>query len=885
MRKIIDRKTAYRAVVLLIALLAVLSIWPGRLWTEVMETSAGGDRIEEDKTVNVESFYSQKFVARYDRLSSVDIYISKVEKGRYFDVTVCDLGGRELIKTLVDTGDKVIPGYVRATLEYHVEVGKEYILYVRGCRSKVDINFETVPDNPEYVGSLYEHCSGGLDVVTITEVPGMHIAAGYNYRIPMSKKISLAVIAVIAAITALLYGLIGLYFSKRPGRNSIITVERCVKFVANPIATVFYLALMIMVFPLKVFDTRAVDIVFYEIGLIVAAGITFYAINHKVVKSEVGISFIDGIDAGNRVRYFLVMLSMAIGMWYSCCCMNDDYDTFRHLSERKMAISFIVMMLLTFSAKEAFNALNLVWLIASGIGGVYYYKQNLFPETEPDFVEKNTAIKYAVIIFMLGGILAINLIKLFASYIHEKLNKNIRVSEERASISRYGIFVYIFFVVLIVMRNGSWWGVALAATFSCLYLRGLVWKGRKDWLSILSGGLMLNFGISFVYCLMFRCFAGYVSGRYGFLFHTQTVTAEYLTVMGAVAAVLLAVKIVALPKNYGVKDLIKTAWKELILFGLISVYAIFTVSRTAYVSLFICAFCVLMCYKKRFGKILIAMIVSVVVCFSPVFTLQRIIPAMVGNPVLMINDDTDPFVRGGAAWGSPNYMCVERFANLFASKILGFDVGTYDYPHDIYNYDPETGKPYLDEYGDPVDDIEENESFGMSAPETDNMLASTQFTNAEAMMLLTATDGDENEAEDDEFEEGSTLLDKLDSISNNRITIYRTYLKEMNLTGHAEQPILPDGMVAYHAHNTYLQVAYDRGVPAGIMFVVFVFGSIVFGLKFFKKNKEKQPLALVPFVIAIGFMVAGMSESVFEFSYPMTPALMLSIFPLMQNNK
>ena len=52
-----------------------------------------------------------------------------------------------------------------------------------------------------------------------------------------------------------------------------------------------------------------------------------------------------------------------------------------------------------------------------------------------------------------------------------------------------------------------------------------------------------------------------------------------------------------------------------------------------------------------------------------------------------------------------------------------------------------------------------------------------------------------------------------------------------------------------------------------------------------QKNKEKQPLALVPFVIAIGFMVAGMSESVFEFSYPMTPALMLSIFPLMQNNK
>lgn len=890
MRKIIDRKTAYRAVLLLIALVTVLSIWPARLWTEVMDTSAGGDRIEEDKLVNFENFYSQKFVARYDRLSSVDIYISKMEKGRYIDVTVCDIGGRELIKTLVDTGDKELPGYVRATLEYNVEVGEEYILYVRGCRSKFDINLETVPENPEYVGSLYEH-SAYSEGSGITEIPGMHIAAGYNYRIPISKKISLAIIAVIAAITAFLYGLIGLYFAKRPGRNGLITVEKCVKCVANPIAAVIYPALMIMVFPLKVFDVRAADIIFYEIGLIVAAGITFYAINHKAVKSELGISFIDGIASGDRVRYFLVMLSMAMGIWYSCACMNDDYDTFRHLSERKMAISFIVMMLLTFTAKEAFNVLNIVWLVVSGIGGVYYYNRNLFPESEADFTEKNTAIKYAVIIFMLSGLLAINLIKLLAGYINEKLNKNIRVNEERASVSRFGVFVYVFFVVLIVMRNGSWWGVALAATFSCLYLRGLVWKGRKDWLSILAGGLMLNFGISFVYCLMYRCFAGYVSGRYGFLFHTQTVTAEYLTVMGAVSAVLLAVKIVALPKDSGAKELIKTAWKELILFGVISVYAIFTVSRTAYISLFICAFCVLMSYKKRFGKILIAMIVSVVVCFSPVFTLQRIIPAMVGNPVLMANDDTDPFVRGGAAWGSTNYMCVERFVNLFAGKILGLDMGTYDYPHDVYNYDLETGKPLLDEYGDPIDEtVEENESFGMTAPNADNMLASTQFTDAEAMMLLTAADGDENEAEEIEAEEGesegeSTLLDKLDSISNNRITIYRTYLKEMNLTGHTDQPILPDGMAAYHAHNTYLQVAYDSGVPAGIMFVVFVFGSIFVGFNYFKKNKDKQPLALIPFVIAIGFMVAGISESVFEFSYPMTPALMLSIFPLMQNNK
>ena len=71
--------------------------------------------------------------------------------------------------------------YVRAPLELNVEVGKEYVLWIRGCRSKFFINLETVPDNSEYIGSMFEN---GI------EIPGMHVAARYNYRLPISKKIS-----------------------------------------------------------------------------------------------------------------------------------------------------------------------------------------------------------------------------------------------------------------------------------------------------------------------------------------------------------------------------------------------------------------------------------------------------------------------------------------------------------------------------------------------------------------------------------------------------------------------------------------------------------------------------------------------------------------------
>jgi len=864
MRKIIDRKTAYRAVLLIFAMIAVLSVWPGRIWTEVMETSAGGERIEKDMEVNCDHIFSQKFVARYDRLSSLDIYLSNMEKGRYIDVSVCDLSGRELIKSFIDTNGETIPGYIRVPLEYNVKVGEEYLVYIKGCRSKFFINLETVPDNSEYIGSMYENDG---------EVPGKHIAMGYNYRLPISKKISVVIIAGIALVTLLLYGLIGLYFSKHEEKNSIITVERCVKCVANPIAAIIYLTLIIMVFPLKIFDQRGIDIIFYEIGLFVAAGITFYAINHKAVKSEVGISFIDRIEATDKVRYFFMMLSIAMVIWYGCDYMNGYANIFHMLSERRMTIWLLVLTILTFTGKEAFNLLNLVWLVGSGIWGIYYYRISEIPNTENEFDLQNAATKYGITVIVLGGFLVINLIRLLVGYIQDKLYKNNHVNENRARVSVFGVFVYLLFVALIVMRNNRWWEVALAVTFTCLYVRGLVWKGRKDWLNILSGGLMLNFIISLCYCLMHRCFAGYVSGRYGFLFHTVTVTAEYLTVMGATAAVLLAVKIVALPKGSGIKELIKTSWKEMILFGWISAYAIFTVSRTAYVSLFVCVFCLLIYYWKKFGNILIVMAVSVLVCFIPAFTLQRMIPAIIGDPVILEYDDTDSFVCGGAAWGSTNYMCVERFSNLFANKILGIDVETYDYPHDINNYDPETGLPFYDFYGNEYEEGDDEACGGAGGERPDMLLASSQFTNAEAMMLLDTLNGYVDES------------NRWDVLFNGRLTIYRTYCNNLNMTGHEEQPTLPNGEVALHAHNAYLQVAYDSGVPVGIMFAIFILGSFACGLIYCRKNEKEQPLALIPFAIVIGFMVAGISEWVFQFSNPTTLTLMFSIFPLMQNNK
>ncbi|RKM54266.1 hypothetical protein D6853_13635 [Butyrivibrio sp. X503] len=862
MRSIVDKKTAFRAVLLIFALVAIMSIFPCRIWTNVLNTYDGGNRQPGSQEVNCDYNISQKFVAQYDRLSSVDIYVDSLEKGHYMYVSIRENYDTSYFNTFVDISDATLPGYVNIPMEFDLEVGKEYSLFVMGCRSKYNVVFTDVPDNSQYVGSAFLN--------ETNEFPGRHLDAKYNYRLPISKKLSLILIAAILAVTALIYALIGIYYNKYREKNSLITVGKVVKVVANPIAAVLFLTLMIMVFPLRIFDMRVADIIFYEIGLLISAAIVFYAINHKAVKLPNGVSFFEGIELADKVRYVFIMFAMAMVIWNSCESMNGLANIFVWLPERRMIIWFAIMILLTFTTSEVLNIPNLIWLVASALAGFRYYGLNKLSPDENEYDLFNLKLKYEIIIAVLGGIVVINVIRILFRYITDKTSREIKISG-------YGILVALFFIGLILMRKDRLWEPMLATMFLCLYIRLAKWKGREHFTRIVAGGLMMNFAISLGFSLLHRYFSGYVSGRFGFIFHTQTVTAEYMIFMAGAATVLLAAKIVAFPKGLGVKELFKSAWKEMILFGWISAYAIFTVSRTAYLSIFVVVFTVLAVvstrHKKQFIRILATMIAAVIICFPATFTLQRIVPAMVARPVFYAPDDADQFVRGGASWDNSNFMCIERFVNLFESKILGMEVGEYDYPNDILNYDMKKGEPIYDYYGNPYDgsdEQEDRESRGIEPSSEDNLLAAAGISRAELAMLLEISHVDENS--------------RLDVFSNGRVTIFKIYAKELNLTGHTEQPAFPDGEVILHAHNTYLQIAYDHGAIVGLLYLLFIIGGFVVGVIHYKKNEEKEPLSLLSFAIIVGVAVAGISESVLELSYPMTMPLMLSIAPLLFKN-
>ncbi len=870
MRKVISKSRAIKIVTLIFALIGILAVFPVRVFTQTLQTSGGGTIVSESEPINIEhNRYSQSFIAQYDRLSSLDVYVTAVETGRYITTYISDENGAILLATYTDTAEFTIPGYIHVPVELNLEVGKEYSVRVADCRSKFRVALEDVPADPAYVGDL---------TLDYAKVDGLHLAAKYNYRLPLSKGVSLGIILAIAALAAAICFVSDRYYKKNPEKDALLTVEKVLAYSANPVAAIIFGTLMIMVFPLKVFDSRPVDIIFYEIGLIIAAAIVFYAINHKVIIHEEGISFWQSLKNEHRLQYVLIMFSMAMALWYASGYMNDLYDIFHYISERKVSIWLIIMLLFTFSLGEFFNLYNLIWVVGSSIYGAHYYNLHKLAEDEKEYDLQNAILKYNVIIVILGGILVLNLIRLIVLKIREVKYGAPHSKKITVVPSFFGILVGVLLISMVILRNTRLWGIYLAIFALFLFVRFGVWDKRGDFYKVFSGGLMMNFAISLAFSYLHRYFTGYVSGRFAFIFHTVTVTAEYFTFMGAAATVMLIVKIISLPNDAKLKDIAVIAWKEITLFGFIMSYAIFTVSRTAYLAiavstlLVICV--VISYYKKQLLRILGVFILSVVLAFPAAFTLQRILPIIVADPVFYPIDDADEFVRGGADWDNTNFMCVERFVNLFENKILSMDMGEYAYPVDKYNYkDNGRGEPLYDGYGRPYDESPDNpanqQSGMIDPPETDALLASSMMTRAEIIMLL------------DELEGYVDTDNIIDVMSNGRISIAKSYLQQLNMWGHEEMgATLSNGEIAVHAHNTYLQVAYDHGIPVGILFVITIIAGLVTGINYFGKNRKKEPLSLITCAVIIGFAVAGISEWVFQYCNPMTVALMISLAPL-----
>lgn len=836
MNRIVYKSKAIQMTVLIAGFCLLISLWPLRLFSEIVSASLPSVTgtmtavIDNDKTV------LQSFVAQYDHLDNIRLYVGEDSQGESFYVRLLNEEQVMLAEEEVSFTASELPGYVEVLMDVETEVGKTYHCIVQGNDSEIflgceQISMEAVP----YAGLMY------YDGQTLE---GMNLVADYDYIMPLRKGKVFLYGALIILAAGAFYGLTGLYYKKK-GTDKLLTVEDVFRHIANPAAAVFTVVCLSAVL-LGACGSYALDNTVFFISVVLLSLILFYGINHdrRGQESVVTADYV-------REHFQDILQSLCIAGAISGCCeyMAGLYDIHHSMAERKEMLWFALAIVVMFQWKELFNLYNLVYAALAGVLGYFYYQNEVaklaektIKETEYDWHLQ--VIRHTVLIGILVGLIVLRTVIGLAK---KKLAKPAPF---------YGGLLALFFGAIIVFRNGRWWTVVLAAGFTLFYLNYGMWEHKERLLVNVCRGIIWQFLLATGFALLHRPYTTYRSARYPHIFHTVTITATYLTMVECAALVILLSK-------YRRSRKLRDIWKELVLLGVVSSYMIFTMARTGFLAVGVTGlFAVLLMAEGKgkakllyMGRTVAVMVLAVAVCLPVTFTLQRSIPALVSDPYeYEIEDFRDATMRGRKL-SSHEFMRVGRFIDLFADRVLGIPEGTFDFYGEIAEYQRTHGIV--------------KESSSLKEEIKERFAELTLPASLREGELVASSDHIPEELEEEDY-------------TNGRMDIFRSYIEQLNTTGHEEMgALLQDGSIATHAHNIYLQVAYDHGVYVGILFVIVGMASLFKACLYYRKKKETVSYAAMPAVVIICVAAAGVVEWIFHISNPCGFVLMLVIAPLL----
>ena len=392
----------------------------------------------------------------------------------------------------------------------------------------------------------------------------------------------------------------------------------------------------------------------------------------------------------------------------------------------------------------------------------------------------------------------------------------------------YWIPVVVFFALILWHRNTRGWPVYLVCAFGVFYLNMAAWDGKAELLKNICNGILLHFGVMTLYCLLHRPYMFFIYSRYPFIFHTVTMTGVYLALVVCAALVRFWDAYRKCPRLAGV-------YRELLILGVSSVYLVLTLSRTGYIAVLAMALvivpvmCVSMKRRRRDALRGVAwMALAVLLCFPVTFTAQRIIPSVAASPILHEIEELPDEIMHGRYMDSRYYMTPKRFIQVFQMKILG---------------------------------VPEDRVIG-----------------AREILLASAADGSAGIPADSDLEKA----DREESYTNGRLEIFRLYIDNLNTDGHDKMGIQEEnGEYIFHAHNIYLQVAYDHGIYVGAAFILLGLCTLVQAALYYHAHKDDRVCAVLPLALLTVFAVAGLTEWIFHPCNPMTFCLMAAMASLL----
>lgn len=850
MNKVINSRQAICGTVWIICFCIILALWPLRLVTEKVVSGSNRQMSMQSEAITEEYVVEQMFVAQYDHLESVRIFLLNESAGEEFNFVLRDASRNILMQQVISTDDmKEMPGFCTVRVNQETEVGREYYYSIQG----ISTDFYVAYEDTETSGTIY---NGTLYYGNVEDTEH-NIISEYEYKIPLRKGRTLVCDALLVLLGLLVTFFTGKYYAKRPDRNGLLTVEIVWKRVASPVILLAAAVSIAAVWPCKLFSPYAENNLFFIAGILIAAGILLYGVCHKREhkSNDMGLSVLR-----ERWTDYLQIVFLALAIQAGVHYMNGLYEIHHMIAYREMLIYFGLAVIATYKRRELFNWVNLVYLVVAAFVGYFYYQNQL---VSPDMVMPGTqegiqVVKLTVWAGIIAGIVILNTIYSIALLVRGR-RKGSTAGGKRFGVW-YGVVLAVFFALLIIFRNTRGWPIYLVCAFTLYYVRIAVWERRERLLSNICNGILLHFLASAGYCLLHRPYMFYQYYRYPFTFHTVTICAVYLSLVVCAAFVKLL-------DSYRREQKLSCIWKELTVFGISAVYLVFTLSRTGYLAVVAMALvitpvvCFSMRKKIRSLFLTVAMTaVAVVICFPVVFTAQRIVPAVAAQPETMEIEELPSEILHDRDLDSNYYMTVRRFLHVFQSKVLGI---------------PE--EECINQYKTVKDDGRSDNGY-YAGTDLNNLI--TEKNLKDDKMLVASADFSGSEISEQEEQQESDA----EAYTNGRLDIFKLYYANLNREGHDEMGItLPDGNLVVHAHNIYLQTAYDHGVPVGLAFLFFGVATLIQSAVYYKKRKNDRVCSALPLALLILFAVAGLTEWIFHPCNPITFCLLLMLAPLLSD--
>lgn len=487
MNRILNKRQAICVTIWILAACAALALWPLRLIHEEVRSASGQENARISETVNADHVVQQRFIAQYDRQKNIQIYLADMTEGDKFNFVLRDASMQTIMQQVIDTKNiETIPGWCTIQINTDVEVGRDYYFLLQGVESELYVAYA---DNTGDHANIYISVSA-YDGVENAE---RSVIADYNYEVPLRKGKTFALDAVFLLLGVLVTWISSVYYGKYPERNTLLTVERVIRFIFNPLIVAAGAVCAVAIGPCHILTTDIYSILFYELGVILAVAVGLYAVNHDrtgIATDRTVFKVLQG-----RWRDDLQSAMFAGAIWGCCNYMNALYEIHHTVAYRQTLIFLALALIVTYKKKELFCWMNLILAVVASVAGPMYYKNGLAALVDQAALAGKEApgelelqvLKLTVWSGILAGFVIFNTLAL----LFRRKIRGISVP--------YGLLVGVFFGLIILYRNTRGWPVFLVCAFTLYYLRMADGVKKAVLLHNIVNGILLHFVLTVGY--------------------------------------------------------------------------------------------------------------------------------------------------------------------------------------------------------------------------------------------------------------------------------------------------------------------------------------------------------------------------------------------------